>query len=254
MKTFKTVIAYLILILIWQLVYSLNVEALGIWKSYSFPSPGGVLISFERLLAKGTLLSAVAVSIERLLAGYVLSVILGGIIGVILARFKLVRESYSSLFLGIQTLPSICWIPFAILWFGISEQTILFVVMLGATASIALGTEAGIRNVNPIYVKAGRNMGASGISLYRHVILPAAVPQLLTGLKQGWSFAFRGLMAGEMLAASKGIGQVLMAGRELADINQVAAVIIVIIVIGLAIDKLIFGRLELRTRKRWGLD
>lgn len=254
MKFLKTIIAYLILILIWQMAYSINVDALGIWKSYSFPSPAGVLLSFERLLMKGTLLSAVAVSIERLLAGYALSVVLGGIIGIILARFKLVRESYSSFFLGIQTLPSICWIPFAILWFGISEQTILFVVMLGATAAIALGTESGIRNVNPIFIKAGKNMGATGLSLYRHVILPAAIPQLLTGMKQGWSFAFRGLMAGEMLAASKGIGQVLMAGREMADINQVAAVIIVIIVIGLAIDKLVFGRLEVRTRKRWGLD
>lgn len=254
MKIWKTIIAYLILIVIWQLVYILNVETLGIWKSYSFPSPAGVAISMERLFLKGTLLTAVAVSLQRLILGYVLSVALGGIIGVALARWKIVRESYSSLFLGIQTLPSICWIPFAILWFGISEQTILFVVMLGATASIALGTEAGIRNVNPIFIKAGRNMGATGISLYRHVILPAAIPQLLTGMKQGWSFAFRGLMAGEMLAASKGIGQVLMAGRELADINQVAAVILIIISIGLTIDKLVFGKLEVRTRKRWGLE
>lgn len=254
MKIFKTIIAYLTLVLVWQLVYSINVETLGIWKSYSFPSPIGVLQSFERLLLKGTLITAVAVSIQRLLLGYFLSVILGSMIGIILARFKLVRESYSSFFLGIQTLPSICWIPFAILWFGISEQTILFVVMLGATAAIALGTESGIRNVNPIFIKAGKNMGATGISLYRHVILPAAIPQLLTGMKQGWSFAFRGLMAGEMLAASKGIGQVLMAGREMADINQVTAVIIVIIAIGLVIDKFIFGRLEVRTRRRWGLE
>lgn len=254
MKMIKTFAAYLILILIWQLVYSVNVEALGIWKSYSFPSPIGVLVSFDRLITKGTLAAAVAVSMERLIIGYILSVALGGILGVVLSRYKLVRESYSSFFLGIQTLPSICWIPFAILWFGISEQTILFVVMLGATAAVALGTEAGIRNVNPIYIKAGRNLGASGIGLYRHVILPAAIPQLLIGMKQGWSFAFRGLMAGEMLAASKGIGQVLMAGREMADINQVAAVIIVIVIIGLAIDQMIFGRLEMKTRKRWGLD
>lgn len=254
MKILKLTFAYLILILIWQGVYALNVELLHLWKSYSFPSPEGVCLSFGRLLVKGTLLSAIVVSLKRLLLGYCLSVIIGGIIGIVLSKYRIVSENYSSLILGIQTLPSICWIPFAILWFGLSEQTILFVVMLGAIASIALGTESGIRNVNPLFIKAGENMGAKGLTLYRYIILPAAIPQLLTGLKQGWSFAFRGLMAGEMLAASKGIGQVLMSGREMADINQVTAVIIVIIAIGLVIDKALFGKLEKMVRMRWGLD
>lgn len=254
MKILKFAFAYILLIAVWQGVYMFNVNIIEIWKSYSFPSPMGVLESLKGLIISGTLLNALLVSVRRIIEGFMLSAVIGVVAGVILARFKFISQSYSAVFLAIQTLPSVCWIPFAILWFGISEKTIMFVIVIGATAAIALATEMGIKSVNPLYIKAGRNMGASGLKLYSSIIFPAAIPQILLGLKQGWSFAFRGLMAGEMLASSMGLGQILTAGRELADINQVTAVIFIIIVFGLLADKCIFSPADKRIRSRWGLD
>jgi len=126
--------------------------------------------------------------------------------------------------------------------------------MIGSIFAISIATESGIKNVNPLYIRAARTMGANGLKLYWDVIIPAALPSIVSGMKQGWSFAWRGLMAGEMLSATKGLGQVLMSGRELADISQVVAIMIVIILIGLFIDKFIFSQIEVNIRQRWGLD
>jgi NitT/TauT family transport system permease protein len=175
-------------------------------------------------------------------------------LGLLIVRFKYVDENFSALILGVQTLPSVCWLPFAILWFGLSESSIIFVTIIGSVFAIAMATESGIKNVNPIYVKAASTMGAKGLKLYFNVVIPSALPSIISGMKQGWSFAWRALIAGEMLSATKGIGQILMVGRDLADINQVAAVMLVIIVLGLVIDKFIFGALEKKVRRRCGLE
>lgn len=198
-------------------------------------------------------LTGMAVSVERIVIGYFISVFLGVVLGLLIGRFKILDETIGSLMLGLQVLPSICWLPLAILWFGLSEQAIQFVVVMGAFLSIAIATDSGIRNIPPIYVRAAKTMGVKGFSLYRRVILPAALPSMITGMKLGWSFAWRSLMAGELLFVSVGLGQLLQTGRELHDIAQVVAVMMMIAAIGLIFDRLIFAELEKRIRLKWGV-
>lgn len=247
------IIFYLILFVIWEIIYKIGVEWLEIWKPYIFPSPFNVLKSFSRLLETKVLPIAIITSMRRIAIGYFTSIVIGSFIGILIVSFKYLDNHLSPLILGLQTLPSICWLPFAILWFGLNENAITFVIAIGSTFAIAMSIESGIKNVNPIIIRAARTMGASRYKLYRHVIIPAALPNIVTGLKQAWSFAWRALMAGEMLTATKGLGQVLMWGRDLADISQVMCVMVVIIMLGLLVDKLVFSAIEKNIRYRWGL-
>lgn len=240
--------------MIWELVYKVFVDGLSIWKAYTFPSPFDVITSLADLVCDDTLFVAMGASITRLVIGYLISLVLGTALGLLVIRFKYLDENLTPLMLGLQTLPSVCWIPFAILWYGINESSIIFVTVIGSVFSIALSIVAGIKNVNPIYVRAAKTMGAKGKKLYFNVIIPSALPEIISGMRQGWSFAWRALMAGEMLSATMGLGQVLMAGRDLGDISQVMAVMIVIIVIGLVFDKLLFGKLERNIRYKCGLE
>ena len=168
-------------------------------------------------------------------------------------RLELRRATVGSLALGLQALPSVCWLPLAILWFGLSERAIIFVVVLGALFSITLGVEAGMKNTPPLYLKAARNLGAHGLALYRDVVLPAALPTILAGLKQGWSFAWRSLMAGELLYFTLSLGNLLQTGRDLNDAAQVIAVMLLIVIVGVSIGQIIFAPVERRVRERWGL-
>ena len=242
------------MIIIWEAVYKIGVDILGIWKFYTFPSPIAVFKTLVGLIADNTLGIAILASLKRIILGYSISVVLGVIIGLTIVRFKYLDENLSPLVLGFQTLPSICWLPFSILWFGLNESAIIFVIAVGSTFAVAISIESGIKNVNPLYIRAAKTMGASGFKIYWNVIIPASLPNFIMGLKQGWSFAWRALMAGEMLSATKGLGQVLMVGRDLADISQVVAVMVVIIVLGLAVDKLIFAPVEVNIRQKWGLN
>lgn len=240
--------------MIWELVYKIGVDVLSIWKPYTFPSPVDVIKSLYFLSIDNTLLIAVGASMERLMIGYLLSVTIGIPLGILIVRYKYVGENIKSIILGLQTLPSICWLPFAILWYGLSEKTIIFVIAMGSIFAISIATEGAINNVYPLYIKAAKTMGAKGVKLYLNVVMPASLPSIIAGLKQGWSFAWRALMAGEMLVATRGLGQVLMIGRDLADISQVLAVMIVIIAIGLLLDNVVFGRIEASIRQKWGLE
>lgn len=224
------------------------------WKAYIFPSPIAVFTTLWGLVADGTLAIAVLASAKRLLLGYFISIIIGILVGLAIVRFKYLDENVSPLILGLQTLPSICWLPFSILWYGLNESAIIFVIAVGSTFAVSIAIESGMKNINPIFVRAAKTMGAKGFKLYWNVIIPASLPSIISGLKQGWSFAWRALMAGEMISATKGLGQVLMVGRDLADISQVMAIMIVIVVLGVAVDKLIFGRIEMDIRQKWGLD
>lgn len=253
-KIVNKILFYILLLVLWQLLYTINVDILEIWKPYNFPSPIEAGKSLYYLMAENTLATALAASLKRIIIGYGISLIIGILIGLIISYFTFAQENLNGLMLGIQTLPNICWLPFAILWFGINESSILFVIVISSVFSIAMAIEAGIKNIDPLYIKAGKNMGAKGIKLYYNIIIPAALPSIISGMKQGWSFSWRGLIAGEMLSASKGLGQVLMIGRELADINQVTAIMIIIIIIGLFMDKIIFGRIEKHIRMVWGLN
>lgn len=225
-----------------------------IWKPYTFPSPLAVFKTLWDLIRDNTLGIAVLASMKRIITGYLVSMAIGIVLGLVIVRFKYLDENISALILGLQTLPSICWLPFAILWYGLNENAIIFVIAVGSTFAVTIAVESGIKNVNPLYTRAAKTMGAGGMKIYWNVVIPASLPSVISGMKQGWSFAWRALMAGEMLSATKGLGQVLMIGRDLADISQVMAVMVVIIVLGLVVDKLIFGRIEANIRYRWGLD
>lgn len=249
----KRTLFYIALIVAWELVYKIFVELFKIWKPYVFPSPISVIETFVRLLSDNTLTVAMIATVRRMLIGYLIAVVIGVVVGLAIVKSEFLDKNLRPLILGFQTLPSVCWLPFAILWYGLSEKAIIFVTAIGSIFSITLAVESGIKNVNPLYIKAAKTMGVTGLRLYLNVIFPASLPFVISGMKQGWSFAFRALMAGEMLFATKGLGQVLMVGRDLADMSQVISVMIVTIVFGLVIEKAIFGPLENQIRIRWGL-
>lgn len=225
----------------------------GIWPSYLLPGPITVLATLMDLLQRGLLLDATAVSLQRLLIGYGISLIIGIVLGVMLGTMRQFDETVGSLVLGLQALPSVCWLPLSIVWMGLNERAIVFVVVMGALFSITLGVRAGVKTTPPIYLRAARNLGSSGVALYAQVVLPAALPAVLGGLKLGWSFAWRSLMAAELLYHTLSLGNLLQTGRDLNDAPQVMAVMLAIVVIGIAIDQLLFAPAERRVAERWGL-
>ena len=242
-------IAFLVLLVsIWDAVFRL-----GLYDGYLLPSPEEVVATFVRGARDGSFLLGVAVSLRRILFGYAISLVLGIALGLAIGRFKILEDTVGSLVFGLQTIPSICWLPFAILWFGLSESAILFVVVMGALLSIVIATDDGVKNTPPLLIRAGRTMGMRGIGLYTRVVLPSALPAIVSGMKLGWSFAWRSLMAGELLFVSAGLGHLLTVGRDLNDMSLVIAVMILIVLVGLFVDRLVFGTAERAIRKRWGL-
>jgi NitT/TauT family transport system permease protein len=250
----EKLIFLVLLILIWELIYVLGVHVFAIWKSYTMPSPVGAFHSLINLFHKNSIFVAIIISFKRIFIGFFISIIIGGILGLLITNFQYLNRNLKPLILGLQTLPSICWVPFAILWYGINDAAIIFVIVIGSAFSIATSVESSINNINPIYIKAAKTMGTEGKDLYLKVILPASIPELLSGLKQAWSFAWRALMSGEMMSSTIGLGQVLLMGRELADINQVMVVMILIISIGSLVERLFFGRIEVSVRNKMGLN
>jgi len=243
----------ILLLLLWHLVYYLTTSVFQIWRPFLFPNPLGVIRVFANLADNNTLFIATAASMRRVLIGFFLSVAFGTLFGMLIYKAKFLNEALKPIFLGLQTLPSICWLPFAILWFGLNESAIIFVIVVGSTFSIALAVETGLKSVNPLFIKAGKTMGASPFKILLFIIIPDCLPHIIIGLKQGWSFSWRALMNGEMLSATVGLGQVLMLGRDFADINQVMCVIIVIMILGMIIDQLFFGIIEKKMRRDRGI-
>lgn len=226
----------------------------GIFPAEILPGPAQVLGSLGKILADGSLFSGALVSLARLLVAYLASLVGGVAIGVVISRYEWMETTVGSLALALQTLPSICWLPLAVMWFGASERAIFFVVVVGAILSVILATEAGIRHVPKVLIQAARSMGASGFALYRRVILPAAFPAIIAGFKQGWAFAWRTLMAAELLYGNRGLGFLLQAGKKANDTSLFLAVILVLIVIGLTVEMVFFRPLEKGVRARWGLS
>jgi NitT/TauT family transport system permease protein len=237
------------LVLAWEAA-----SRLGLWRPWVFPSPWGIAKSFWAGVTDGTIPLGILTSMRRLVVGYLISLGGGVVLGLSLARSQTLRESIGTVVTGLQALPSICWLPMALIWFGLSETAILFVVVAGSLLSITVATEAGVRNVPPLYVRAARTMGARGATLYLRVILPAALPEILSGMRLGWTFAWRSLMAGELLFVSGGLGQLLATGRELGDMARVMAVMVAIVTLGLVTEVLFFQRLDARVREVWGTD
>jgi len=223
-----------IVLALWQLVVSLR-----LWPDYVLPGPLTVLGRLATELTGSVLPQATLITLRRAAIGFGLAFFIGSLLGLAIVRSRLLRTAVASLITGLQTMPSIAWFPLAILLFGLSEMAIMFVVILGAAPSIANGLIAGIDHIPRIILRAGHVLGARGFDSYRHVILPAALPSFIGGLKQGWAFAWRSLMAGELLviiAAQPSIGARLQFAREFSDAPLLLATMIVILVIGIAVD------------------
>src|SRR6202045_1984548 len=249
MKRFaRLAVFYGVLIGSWFLLVRLKV-----WPPYVFPSPQGVVEALWAGFADHSFWIAIGVSMKRMLLGYSLSVILGIVLGLGVASNKFLEETVGGLLVSLQSLPSICWLPLAVLWFGLTEKAILFVVVMGSLLSVTIAMETGRQQMPKIYAMAGRNLGARGFQLFWHVLLPASLPYIVSGLKQGWAFAWRSLITAEMLYVSLGLGQVLMMGRETSNTNAVIAVMILIITIGYIVDGLIFKSMERHLQHKWGL-
>jgi NitT/TauT family transport system permease protein len=249
MKRFaRFAVFYGVLIGSWFLLVKLKV-----WPPYVFPSPQGVAEALWTGFADHSFWIAIGVSMKRMLLGYSLSVILGMVLGLGVASNKFLEETVGGLLVSLQSLPSICWLPLAVLWFGLTEKAILFVVVMGSLLSVTIAMETGRQQMPKIYGMAGRNLGARGFQLFWYVLLPASLPYIVSGLKQGWAFAWRSLISGEMIFVSLGLGQLLMMGRDLNDMSQVIAVMILIVAIGYIVDGLVFKTIERRLQQRWGL-
>ncbi|MBI3429598.1 MAG: ABC transporter permease [Actinobacteria bacterium] len=243
-------IAIALLLLLWTLLYYSKIK-----PSYLLPSPIDIWHSLATLLNQGVLWSAVGNSLRRAAIGFLASVTVGTILGFSLVRFRLLRMAIGPLVSGLQSLPSVAWVPAAIIWFGLSDAAIYAVVMLGAIPSIANGLLAGVRHVPPLYLRVGRVLGARGFNTLRFIIFPAALPGYFAGLRQGWAFSWRSLMAAELIAFSPSLGislgQLLQTGRDLSDMSLVLTAIFLILLVGVGFELIFFTPIErkiLRTR------
>lgn len=243
-------LTFLALLLIWQeLVHA------GVWSRMIVPSPLDVAKYLYEAFKDRTLIDASLVTMKRLALGYAVGLGLGLPLGLLTARFKFFQDTLGLVALGLQTLPSVCWVPLALLWFGLTEQAMFFIVVMGSLWSILLATEMGVRNVPPIYARAARTMGSSGTHTWLFVILPASLPFVVSGMKQGWAFAWRSLMAAEIyitILTGFGLGNILHYGRELNAMDQVIGIMLIIVLIGLLSDKILFSPFERFMHRRWG--
>jgi NitT/TauT family transport system permease protein len=250
--TWPKVAAIAIALFLWQCVVWSG------WKpEFLLPGPKAVFQELFDKLADPAYRSAIGRTMQRAAIGYALALIIGIAVGMVVARSRLLRSAVGSMITGLQTMPSIAWFPLALLLFQLSEGAIYFVIVIGAAPSIANGLISGTDQIPPILMRAGRVLGARGFSLYRHVAFPAAIPSFLSGLKQGWAFSWRSLMAGEIIvviASKRSIGAELNFARQFSDAEALLATMIVILVIGIIVDAALFGTAERYVRRRWGLE
>ena len=242
-------LAIALVLVVWELV------TLSGWKKYVFKGPGPVFSNLWNDALHGNLWSVIGATLQSAVVGYALAILIGTVIGVLVARIPPLRAAVGSIITGLQTMPSIAWVPFAIIIFGENSSAILFVVVLGAAPSIANGLITGVDYTPPLLLRAGKTMGLSGFALYRYLVLPASLPAYVAGMKQGWAFAWRSLMAGELIVQIIGqfsIGQQLSVDQSNLDFTGATATIIVILIIGIVVDTL-FTKLDLGIRKRRGL-
>jgi NitT/TauT family transport system permease protein len=253
MKSWLTgLVFFLLLVAAWQWLVTI-----GVFSHTLFPTPVEVAKYLAGAARDGTLWDATTVTLRRLVLGYLTGVAVGVPLGFLNSRVKICHDSLGLMALGLQALPSICWAPLALLWFGQSEWAMYFIVVMGTLWSVALTTENAVRNLPPIYRRAARTMGSRRLHLWVHVLVPASLPSVIGGMKQGWAFAWRSLMAAEIYIAittATGLGLLLHYGRDLHAMDQVFAVILVVVTIGLVADKILFGPAERFLHRRWGTN
>ncbi|WP_037908279.1 ABC transporter permease [Actinacidiphila yeochonensis] len=246
-KVLPPLSAALLVLVVWQVAVSA-----GVSDQTKLPSPHAVWTELADRWQAGDLFSIIWTSVERGLLGFLAALVIGTPLGLVVARVRFVRAAFGPILTGLQSLPSVAWVPAAVIWLGIEDKAMYAVILLGAVPSIANGLVSGIDQVPPLYLRAGRNLGASGLSSAWHVLLPAALPGYVAGLKQGWAFSWRSLMAAELIASSPdlgvGLGRYLENMREASDMAGVFLGILLILVVGIAIDQIVFSPLE-----RWVL-
>jgi NitT/TauT family transport system permease protein len=249
-RAFVVIVFFGALLAMWQLA-----TMSGRWSPVLLPPPRAVADYLIDALRDGSLLEGTRVTLQRLLIGYFIGIVIGLPLGLLTSTSDYFEDTIGALALGLQTLPSVCWVPLALLWFGQTETAMLFIVVMGTVWSVVLATNAGARNIPPIYARAARTMGSEGFDKWTRVILPAALPYVVSGMKQGWAFAWRSLMAAEIfvtILSGFGLGHLLQYGRELNAMDQVIGVMVVIVAIGLIADKALFSPWERYLHRRWG--
>jgi NitT/TauT family transport system permease protein len=243
------VLAIILVLAIWELI------TLSGWKHYVVKGPGPVFANLWDQMQHGQLWSTIGVTLRSAVIGYAVALVVGSVIGLLVARIPPLRAAVGSIITGLQTMPSVAWAPFAIILFGENNAAIMFVVILGAAPSIANGLISGVDYTPPLLLRAGRTMGLHGVALYRYLILPASLPSFVAGLKQGWAFAWRSLMAAELFVSIIGqvsIGQQLNVDQQNLDFTGESSVIVVILIIGIVVDTL-FTKADLAIRRNRGL-
>ncbi|GAA2926573.1 MULTISPECIES: ABC transporter permease [Streptomycetaceae] len=251
-KVLPPVVAVVLVALVWQLLVWAKVT-----EDYKLPPPSAVWNSVADMWLQGTLLEVVWTSVSRGLLGFLMAVAIGTPLGLLVARVKLVRAAIGPILSGLQSLPSVAWVAPAVIWLGLNDSMMYAVILLGAVPSVANGLVSGVDQVPPLFLRAGRTIGATGLRGTWHIVLPAALPGYLAGLKQGWAFSWRSLMAAEIIASSPdlglGLGQLLENGRNNFDMPGIFLAILLILFVGIAIDLLIFSPLERRVLRGRGL-
>ncbi|MGX1911325.1 ABC transporter permease [Streptomyces phaeochromogenes] len=246
-KIFPPIVAVALVLVVWQVLVWAKVT-----DSYKLPAPSAVWDEVREAWLQGTLLEYIWTSVSRGLLGFLMALAIGTPLGLLVARVKFVRAAIGPILSGLQSLPSVAWVPPAVLWLGLNDSMMYAVILLGAVPSIANGLVSGVDQVPPLYLRAGRTLGATGLRGTWHIVIPAALPGYLAGLKQGWAFSWRSLMAAEIIASSPdlgiGLGQLLENGRTANSMSMVFLAILLILIVGIAIDLLIFSPLE-----RWVL-
>jgi NitT/TauT family transport system permease protein len=244
--------AIVLFVAIWQALW-----AAAFWPEFKLPAPAAVWSQIWQLVTSGQILDLFWVSVHRAVIGFAISLLIAVPLGLAIANVQVVRRGIGPLISGLQSLPSVAWVPAAILWFGLNDRAIYWVVLLGAVPSIANGLVSGLDQVPPILPRVGKALGAGRWGGIRYILLPAALPGFLGGLKQGWAFSWRSLMAAELIATSpelgEGLGQFLHSGMSLSDISMVFAGIVLIFVVGVGIELLVFRPLENSVLRARGL-
>jgi NitT/TauT family transport system permease protein len=247
--TWPKLAAVALVLVVWELLY------LGHWKHYIFPGPATTVSNLWDQARTGLLWKAIGITLMRAVTGFAIALVIGTVVGALVSRIGPLRAAVGSLVTGMQTMPSVAWVPFAIILYGPNTSAILFVVVMASAPSVANGLIAGVDYTPPLLIKAGRLMGLRGLSLYRNLFLPASLPTFVTGLKQAWAFAWHGLLVGELVvlvANEPSLGVLLNSDQSQSDMPSTIAVMIVILILGIAVDGL-FGMANRAIRRRWGL-
>ena len=242
------VVFYGLLLLIWELLAVMKVA-----PDYLLPSPAQVGTRLYELATEGLLWPSLRATLVRMVLGFALSAVLGLVIGIAMGSCNTINTALKSLFLGLQTLPTAAWVPVSLLIFGLSDHGIYFVIIMSSMAAVAIATADGILNIPPLYIRAAQTLGVNRYTMVPRVMMPAALPTIVTGLKLGWTLGWHGAVSAELIKSSVGLGYLLYMGRELNDAAQVIGIMLLTIIFGVFLDRFLFGVIEGRIRTRWGL-